>query len=151
MSSGGDAGQRLPGLDHDTILWLSGTTGVERGFMGLFTEWTSLSSNLLRGHQSCLAVRQQVSLCGKACMLASLFRHLGHRNLKEFPEAVRGQSLWTLERKAKLFNNMFLLKCNYCYLTIQTQRQLQANAVMVKHRVTVLCLSLILVSLVTLN
>lgn len=31
MISGGDAGQEVTGLEHDTLLWLSGTTGAEQG------------------------------------------------------------------------------------------------------------------------
>ena len=33
MTSRGDTGQQVTGLDTDTILWLSGTTGVEQGCM----------------------------------------------------------------------------------------------------------------------
>lgn len=32
MMSGGDPGQEVAGLERDTLLWLSGTTGVERGW-----------------------------------------------------------------------------------------------------------------------
>lgn len=31
MSSGGDAGQEVTGLQHDILLWLSGTTEVKKG------------------------------------------------------------------------------------------------------------------------
>lgn len=49
MMSGGDPGQEVAGLERDTLLWLSGTTGVERGRGG--TEWTLLWCELftLRG------------------------------------------------------------------------------------------------------